>query len=153
MSKSLGNFFTIRDILAEHQREAVRYLLIASHYRSPINFSEGSLGEARQRLERFYQALQPYADVAPQPWAEAAASSWGQRYVAAMGDDFNTPEALAVLFELVRELNASSGEQARERAGILRALAGGLGLLEQGAEAILQAGAGLSCVAVADLCA
>src|SRR5690625_8050010 len=71
MSKSLGNFFTIRDILAEHHPEAVRYLLIASHYRSPINFSEDSLGEARQRLERFYQALQPYADVAPLPWQQA----------------------------------------------------------------------------------
>src|SRR5690625_7490527 len=115
MSKSLGNFFTIRDILAEHHPEAVRYLLIASHYRSPINFSEGSLGEARQRLERFYQALQPYADVAPQPWAEAAASSWGLSSVAAMGDDVHTPEDLADLFDVVLDIHDIIGRQATKR--------------------------------------
>lgn len=153
MSKSLGNFFTIRDILAEHHPEVVRYLLIASHYRSGINYSADTLQEARQGLERFYLALQPYADEPALPWQQAVTHAWGQRFAAAMNDDFNTPGALAVLFDLVRELNASNAEQGRQLAALLKGLAATLGLLQSAPAAFLQAGFGLAAAEIEALIA
>ncbi|WP_404377916.1 cysteine--tRNA ligase [Vreelandella aquamarina] len=136
MSKSLGNFFTIRDVLAEHDPEVVRYLLVASHYRSAINYSVDSLVEARKSLTRFYTALEGVnAD------EQAAPSSVTERFMAAMDDDFNTPEALAALFDLARDLNRAKSDQPDEAprlAGELKRLAGVLGLLQQTPQTFLK---------------
>ena len=150
MSKSLGNFFTIREVLEVHDPEVVRYLLVASHYRSPINYAPESLSEARKSLERFYNALDglALAGVAPDD-ADAATGEvdarFAARFVAAMDDDFNTPEALSVLFDLARELNRAKKEapaQAPALALELRRLGGVLGLLAQAPAAFLKGGAG-----------
>ncbi len=136
MSKSLGNFFTIRDVLAEHDPEVVRYLLVASHYRSAINYSVDSLVEARKSLTRLYTALDGVnAD------EQAAASDAAERFTAAMDDDFNTPIALAALFDLARDLNRAKSDQPAEAprlAGELKRLAGGLGLLQQTPQTFLK---------------
>ena len=136
MSKSLGNFFTIRDVLAEHDPEVVRYLLVASHYRSPINYSVDSLVEARKSLTRLYTALDGVnAD------EQAAASDAAERFTAAMDDDFNTPIALAALFDLARDLNRAKSAQPAEAprlAGELKRLAGVLGLLQQTPQTFLK---------------
>lgn len=129
MSKSLGNFFTIRDVLEVHDPEVVRYLLVASHYRSPINYAPDSLSEARKSLERFYTALDGV-----EPREGQVDSRFNERFVAAMDDDFNTPEALAALFDLVRELNRArkeAPEQAPALAWELTRLGEILGLLGQ----------------------
>ncbi|MGO2392382.1 cysteine--tRNA ligase [Halomonas sp. AOP12-C2-37] len=130
MSKSLGNFFTIRDVLAEHDPEVVRFLLVASHYRSPINYSVDSLTEARKSLTRLYTALQ---DVEVSV-ANSTASTYRERFTQVMDDDFNSPEALAVLFELARELNRAKQEKPEEAprlAAELKQLGAILGLLQQ----------------------
>ncbi|SHF12280.1 cysteinyl-tRNA synthetase [Modicisalibacter ilicicola DSM 19980] len=139
MSKSLGNFFTIREVLEVHDPEVVRYLLLASHYRSPINYAPDALDDARKSLERFYNALE---GVNPEPGE--VSSRFDERFVAAMDDDFNTPEALATLFELVRELNRAKKEasgQAPMLAFELKRLGAILGLLSQSPQAFLKAGA------------
>ncbi|EPM82645.1 cysteinyl-tRNA ligase, partial [Pseudomonas syringae pv. actinidiae ICMP 18804] len=100
MSKSLNNFFTIRDVLEKYHPEVVRYLLVSSHYRSAINYSEDSLRESKAALERFYHALKGLPAVEP-----AGGEAFVERFTAAMNDDFGTPEACAVLFEMVREIN------------------------------------------------
>ncbi|WP_249976742.1 cysteine--tRNA ligase [Vreelandella olivaria] len=131
MSKSLGNFFTIRDVLAEHDPEVVRYLLVASHYRSAINYSVDSLYEARKSLTRFYTALDGLTETVDD---QGCVGVYAERFTAAMDDDFNTPEALAVLFDLVRDLNrarSEAPEHALRLAGELKRLAGVLGLLQQ----------------------
>ena len=131
MSKSLGNFFTIREVLEVHDPEVVRYLLVASHYRSPINYAPESLAEARKSLERFYTALDG-VELANEATVEDA--HYQARFTAAMDDDFNTPEALSVLFELARELNRAKQEdpaKAPELAAELRRLGGVLGLFGQ----------------------
>ncbi|MBB3229814.1 cysteine--tRNA ligase [Halomonas stenophila] len=138
MSKSLGNFFTIREVLAHHDPEVVRYLLVASHYRSPINYAPESLADARKSLERFYNAL---ADVEAQEGEVDA--SFDRRFVAAMDDDFNTAEAMSVLFDLARELNRAKKEapaQAPALAAELRRLGEVLGLLQQAPTTFLQGG-------------
>ena len=136
MSKSLGNFFTIRDVLAEHDPEVVRYLLVASHYRSAIYYSLDSLVEARKSLTRLYTALEGVdAD------EQAVASEAAERFTAAMDDDFNTPVALAALFDLARDLNRAKSDQPAEAprlAGELKRLAGVLGLLQQVPETFLK---------------
>ena len=136
MSKSLGNFFTIRDVLAEHDPEVVRYLLVASHYRSAINYSVDSLVEARKSLTRLYTALDGVdAD------EQAAAGGAAERFTAAMDDDFNTPVALAALFDLARDLNRAKSDQPAEAprlAGELKRLAGVLGLLQQTPQTFLK---------------
>ncbi|MDN7134053.1 cysteine--tRNA ligase [Halomonas sp. MC140] len=137
MSKSLGNFFTIRDVLAEHDPEVVRFLLVASHYRSPINYSVDSLTDARKSLTRLYTALQDVQGSA----ASSAASAYRERFTQVMDDDFNTPEALAVLFELARELNRAKQEkpeQAPRLAAELKQLGAILGLLQQVPQTFLQ---------------
>jgi cysteinyl-tRNA synthetase len=139
MSKSLGNFFTIREVLEKYHPEVVRYLLVSSHYRSPINYSEDSLREAKGALERFYNALKGLPNVAP-----AGGEAFVERFAAAMDDDFNSPEACAVLFELAREINRLRDTDLQAAAGLaarLKDLAGVLGLLQLEPEAFLQAGA------------
>ncbi len=139
MSKSLGNFFTIRDVLKEHNPEVVRYFLSSVHYRSHIDYSIDSLKEARAALDRFYQALDgvEIADVA------IADNEYAQRFYEAMDDDFNTPRAFAVLFEMASELNrlkAKDMAAAETMAAQIKALAGILGLLQQEPKAFLQQG-------------
>jgi cysteinyl-tRNA synthetase len=137
MSKSLGNFFTIREILEKYPAEVVRFLLLSSQYRSAINYSEDSLKEAHTKLERFYNALRgvvvgEVADID---------NEYSQRFHAAMDDDFNTPEAIAALFELVLAVNKAEGAEQAALAGQLRYLAGVLGCLQSEPEAFLQSGA------------
>lgn len=142
MSKSLGNFFTIRDVLEKYHPEVVRFLLVSSHYRSPINYAEDNLIEARTGLERFYGALRDYADVSPTPLAVMSTSAYYKIFVEAMNDDFNTRVALAGMFDLVRDLNnaKSNADLARDLAGQLKALGLILGVLQENPEVFLQAG-------------
>ncbi|WP_416885466.1 cysteine--tRNA ligase [Marinospirillum sp.] len=143
MSKSLGNFFTIRDVLEQHDAEVIRYLLLASHYRSAINYAESALHEARKGLERFYTALNQVAPVVDQERV-VQAGDWRARFMQVMDDDFNTPEALAVLFDLTRALNraieADEALLASALAAELRDLGGILGLLQQEPQLFLQGG-------------
>ena len=144
MSKSLGNFFTIRDVLKHYQPEVLRYFIIASHYRSPLNYSSEALDNAKASLERFYTSL---AGLELAGVAEPAnAADFDTRFAAAMNDDFNTPEAMAVLFEIVREVNraekAGNRAEAAQYAVLLRRLGGVLGLLQQDPDAFRQGGAG-----------
>ncbi|MDR3003417.1 MAG: cysteine--tRNA ligase [Acidovorax sp.] len=135
MSKSLGNFFTIRDVLKEYDAETVRFFVVRSHYRSPLNYSDVHLDDARSALKRLYTALSlvAAADVALD-WSNPYAA----RFKAAMDEDFGTPEAVAVLFELAAEVNRSKSP---EVAGLLKALGGVLGLLQDDPQQFLQAGA------------
>ena len=140
MSKSLGNFFTVKDVLAEYNAEAVRYFLLSSHYRSQLNYSKENLEQAHAALGRLYTALR---SVTPSHSIDMA-SPYIVRFKAAMDDDFNTPEALPVLFELAREVNRfkeTEPAKAAELAGLLTLLAGVLGLLQGDAESFLQSGA------------
>jgi cysteinyl-tRNA synthetase len=134
MSKSLGNFFTIREVLEQYDPEVVRFFILRAHYRSPLNYSDAHLDDARQALTRLYTALKavPVVDVKPD-WS----SPWGQRFRAAMDDDFNTVEALAVLFELANEVNRGAAPESGLQ---LRALGGVLGLLGRDATVFLQSG-------------
>ncbi|NTV11073.1 MAG: cysteine--tRNA ligase [Zoogloea sp.] len=135
MSKSLGNFFTIRDVLQKYDPEVVRFFILRAHYRSPLNYSDAHLDDARQALTRLYTALRNVAPEAVEiDWSEPVAA----RFKAAMDDDFNTPEAIAALFDLANEVNRN---QSATAAGLLKALAATLGLLERDASAFLQAGA------------
>ncbi len=109
MSKSLGNFFTIREVLARYHPEVVRYFLLSSHYRSPINYAEDNLREAKAALDGLYFALRGHTAGVTPP-ADVFASPWGQRFAAAMDDDFNTREAIAVL----QELSGAINQRARE---------------------------------------
>jgi cysteinyl-tRNA synthetase len=134
MSKSLGNFFTVREILARYDAEVVRFFIIRAHYRSPLNYSDAHLDDARQALARLYTALRGCA-------ASAGAIDWSHpraaSFKAAMDDDFNTPEAVAVLFDLANEVNRN---RSADTARLLRSLAGQLGLLQRDPEAFLQGG-------------
>ena len=136
MSKSLGNFFTIRDVLKVYDAETVRYFLMSGHYRSQLNYSDENLNQGRAALERLYTALRGLPVV-----AAAGGEAYVERFRAAMDDDFNTPEAYSVLFDLAREVNRLKGEGAAEAAalaGRLRELGGVLGLLEQDPEAFFK---------------
>ena len=139
MSKSLGNFFTIREVLEKYNPEVIRYFIIASQYRSPINYSEDNLKQAQQALERFYTALRGVDAVSDVSGSTASpeAENFKQRFYAAMNDDFNTPEALAVLFDLVREINKNTDVKP-VLSGLLVELGGLLGLLQQDANSFLQ---------------
>lgn len=147
MSKSLGNFFTIREVLEKYPAEVVRYLLVASHYRSPINYSEDNLKESRGALERFYLALKGLPEV-----EAAGGGEYAARFTAAMNDDFNTPEACAVLFDMVREINRLKETDQSTAAGLaahLRQLANVLGVLQLNPDEFLQGSASHSEVDVA----
>ncbi len=143
MSKSLDNFFTIREVLEKYHPEVVRYFLLSSHYRSPINYSEDNLVEARQGLERFYLALRDFADVAPATLETIKSSAHYAQFIEAMDDDFNTREALAVMFDLVRELNTliqAGAPSAAALAAELKGLGAVLGLLGSAPEVFLRSG-------------
>ncbi|MDQ7016553.1 MAG: cysteine--tRNA ligase [Gammaproteobacteria bacterium] len=140
MSKSLGNFFTVRDILERYRAEEVRYFILTSQYRSPLNYDEEHLLNARAALTRFYTTLRDL------PVAEAVQSSeYEGRFNAAMDDDFNTPEALAVLFEMAREVNRLKEKSLAEAAPLaasLKTLAGVLGILQNNPDEFFKQAAG-----------
>jgi len=131
MSKSLGNFFTIREVLEKYDAEVVRFFILRAHYRSPLNYSDAHLDDARQSLTRLYTALKGQSGAANVDWNEDHA----KRFKAALDDDFGTPEAMAVLFDLATRINRGEVALARQ----LRALGGVLGLLQRDAMAYLQA--------------
>ena len=137
MSKSLGNFFTIRDILAQFDAETTRFFIIRAHYRSALNHSDAHLDDARQSLKRLYTALDWVTPISISiDWNHAFAA----RFKAAMDEDFGTPEAVAVLFELATEVNKT---RSAELAGLLKALGGCIGLLQGDPKVFLQAGVAL----------
>lgn len=138
MSKSLGNFFTIREILTKYNAETIRFFIIRAHYRSPLNYSDVHLDDAQAALTRLYTALH---QVAPAETAVDWASPFAARFKLAMDEDFGTPEAVAVLFELAGEVNrtGSAGQS-----GLLKALGACLGLLQCKPTTYLQAGAVLN---------
>ena len=137
MSKSLGNFFTIREVLAKYDAETVRFFIVRAHYRSPLNYSDAHLDDARAALKRLYTALDLVEATEVQiDWTNPFAA----RFKAAMDEDFGTPEAMAVLFDLASEVNRT---RSAATAGLLKALGDCLGLLQGDPAAYLKAGAGL----------
>jgi cysteinyl-tRNA synthetase len=142
MSKSLGNFFTIREILARYDAQTLRFFIIRAHYRSALNYSDAHLDDARQSLKRLYTALDL---VAPATLTIDWDQPFAARFKAAMDEDFGTPEAVAVLFDLASEVNKS---HSRDLSGLLKALAGCLGLLQEDPKEFLQAGAALDEAAI-----
>ena len=141
MSKSLNNFFTIKDVLDVYDSESVRYFLISGHYRSQLNYSEDNLKQARASLERLYTAIRDL-DITPIELNDSVKESkFYQGFVKAMDDDFNTPEALAVLFDLAKEVNrvkTAELDKANQLASMLVSFANVLGLLSQSADQFLQ---------------
>ncbi len=140
MSKSLGNFFILRDVLKKYRAEEIRYFIVSSHYRSPLNYSEDQLNHARASLKRLYATLQD-TTAAPVPQD----SDFRRRFDTAMCDEFNTAGALAVLFELAREINRGKTEnngRADPLASLLRELGGIIGLLQDDPDAYLKSTAG-----------
>ncbi|HEU4709702.1 MAG TPA: cysteine--tRNA ligase [Methylophilaceae bacterium] len=134
MSKSLGNFFTIREVLKKYDPEVVRFFILRAHYRSPLNYSDQHLDDAKHALTRLYTALRGVEVQATEiDWDQAAA----MKFKAAMDDDFNTPEAMAVLFDLANEVNKSHSV---ELASQLKSLANVLGILQREPEEFLQHG-------------
>jgi cysteinyl-tRNA synthetase len=140
MSKSMGNFFTIRDVLAKYDAEVVRFFILRAHYRSPINYSDVHLDDARQALSRLYISLKAApvtSETGPSgPSSIDWNSPYAQRFREAMDDDFNTPEAIAVLFDLAAEINRGG---VPELTRLLRALGATLGLLQRDPQGFLQA--------------
>ena len=118
MSKSLGNFFTIRDVMEKFHPEVIRYFIVSSHYRSPVNFSDFALKEAKTTLSRFYHAFKAYQQVYGTKTITTLDTSFVERFNAAMSDDFNTAEAIAVLFEIIKELNRAVKEENEAQATI-----------------------------------
>ncbi|MGQ0657575.1 MAG: cysteine--tRNA ligase [Chromatiales bacterium] len=150
MSKSLGNFFTVREVLARYRPEEVRYFLLGSHYRSPLNHSDEHLNNSRSALTRLYTALRGIPAGGEQP-----IDSYFERFQAVMDDDFNTPEAVAVLFDLAREINRARDADPSECRGLaatLKHLGGIMGLLQDDPDAYLRgpvkSGDGLSDAAI-----
>ncbi len=138
MSKSLGNFFTIREVLQKYDAESLRFFLVRTHYRSALNYSDAHLDDARNSLRRLYTALDLVVPAAPcsVDWR----TPYAARFKAAMDDDFGTPEAVAVLFELAGEVNRT---RSHASAGLLKALGATLGLLQGDPRGFLQAGSTL----------
>lgn len=137
MSKSLGNFFTVREVLARYSPEVVRYFILTSHYRSPLNYSDESLEQAKSALTRYYTALrdiEPQADVV---WQDD--DEFGARFSTAMDDDFNTALALSIMADVRQALNKESNDDERSSylAGLLRSFGDVLGLFQQSAESFL----------------
>ena len=137
MSKSLGNFFLIRDVLKNYDPEIVRFFMLRAHYRSPINYSDAQLDEARSGLVRLYSAL---AQAPLDSKLLEADSKWAQRFADAMNDDFNTPEAIATLFDLTSELNRAQSEEKAQLAHTLKVLAANLNFLQRDPSDFLQLG-------------
>ena len=150
MSKSLGNFFTLREVLERYQGEEIRAFILSSHYRSPLNYSDEQLDNARQALTRLYTMLRGLETDGVEALVD---SDYEQRFMAAMNDDFNTAEALAAMFDLARDLNKTREtdvEQASRLAALLRQLGGVLGLLQAEPEAYLKGGDGASAGGLSD---
>ncbi|AEE22824.1 cysteinyl-tRNA synthetase [Glaciecola sp. 4H-3-7+YE-5] len=141
MSKSLGNFFTLRDVLKQHDAETLRYFLMSAHYRSQLSYSEDNITQARSALERLYTALR---DVNANIQVDMQSGDYLARFDKAMDDDFNTPEAMAVLFDVAKELNKAKAEEqsghsrASDLAGILLNLGKVLGILQRSPSEYLQ---------------
>ncbi|MBI2295802.1 MAG: class I tRNA ligase family protein, partial [Betaproteobacteria bacterium] len=141
MSKSLGNFFTVREVLARYDPEVVRFFIVRAHYRSPLSYSDQHVEDAKHALTRLYTALKGFN---VEPGAIDWNHAYANRFREAMNDDFNTPEACAVLFDLANELNKTRSEQDARR---LKSLAATLGLLAREPQRFLQtlpAGEGLT---------
>jgi cysteinyl-tRNA synthetase len=136
MSKSLGNFFTIRDVLKKYKPEEVRFFILRAHYRSPLNYSDKHLDDAKAALTRLYTALRnidiPTNEI---DWQQPQA----KRFKEAMDDDFNTPEAMAVLFDLANEVNKT---KSIETASLLKGLGAVIGLLQDSVDSYLQSPSG-----------
>jgi cysteinyl-tRNA synthetase len=139
MSKSLGNFFTIREVLKKYDAEVVRFFILRAHYRSPLNYSDAHLDDAKASLTRLYTAFRDL----PRSYQHTWDDPYPTRFKAAMDDDFNTSEAIAVLFEIATELNKTSDPY---YAGMLKHLGGLLGLLERDSTDFLQSGAQLGSI-------
>jgi cysteinyl-tRNA synthetase len=138
MSKSLGNFFTIRTVLEQYDAEIVRFFILRAHYRSPLNYSDKHLDDAKAALTRLYTALRDIEITSQKvDWTHPEAV----RFKASMDDDFNTPEAMAVLFDLANEVNKNKSS---ESASLLKNLGGVVGLLQRDADAFLQGSGGLA---------
>ena len=142
MSKSLGNFFTVREVLEQFHAETVRFFLLSSHYRSPVNFSDTALKEAHQSLSRLYHALKAVdgvIEIDPLAWQSEA----GLEFTQAMNDDFNTAKAISVLFGLAGEINraikAEDKATAQKLAVILKTLASALNIAQDQPSEFLQA--------------
>jgi cysteinyl-tRNA synthetase len=138
MSKSLGNFFTVREVLKQYRPEVIRFFILSSHYRSPLNYSDESLDDAKAALTRLYTALRGVELV-----AAATEDAYQPRFEQAMDDDFNTPVALSVLFDLARDLNKAKEadpQNAAELAAVLKSLGGLLGILQDDPDTFLKGG-------------
>ena len=160
MSKSLGNFFTIRDVMEKFHPEVIRYFIVSSHYRSPVNFSDFALKEAKTTLTRFYHSFKAYQALYGDKLVETLDEALVERFNAAMRDDFNTAEAIAVLFEINKALNTAVKEENAAQAEIyyatLRHLTNVLGLVQYNVDEFLksdigQEALGLSEEQIADL--
>ncbi len=146
MSKSLGNFFTIRDVMEKFHPEVIRYFIVSSHYRSPVNFSDFALKEAKNALTRFYHAFKAYEQVYGQNTVDTLENTLVERFNTAMRDDFNTSESLAVLFEIIKELNRAVKEENAEQSAVyystLRYLSNILGLGQHNVDDFLKSDIG-----------
>ncbi len=139
MSKSLGNFFTLRDVLAEHDAEILRFFLMSAHYRSQLSYSQDNIDQAKSALERLYTALR---GVDVNSVTDLSYGGYLARFETAMNDDLNVPEAYSVLFDLARDLNKQkdNAEEAGTLAAVLKGIGGILGFLQRDPEAFLQSG-------------
>ncbi len=146
MSKSLGNFFTIRDVMDKFHPEVIRYFIVSSHYRSPVNFSDTALKEAKNTLSRFYHSFKTYQTVYGEKLVDTLDETLVERFNAAMRDDFNTSEAIAVLFEINKALNSTVKEEQAEQAAVyyatLRHLTNILGLVQYNVDEFLKSDIG-----------
>jgi|TARA_B110000908_G_C10260853_1_gene459115 cysteinyl-tRNA synthetase len=143
MSKSLGNFFTIREVLKKYHPEIIRYFLLSSHYRSPINYSEENLIEAKTGLERFYMTLRQFPDIQSMPLSDLKGSKYYDYFIVAMDDDFNTREAIAVMYDMVRQINtmlATDKKKASKLVAELKGLGGIFDILGSDPEAFMKGG-------------
>jgi len=138
MSKSLGNFFLIRDVLKSFDPEVLRFFMLRAHYRSPINYSDAQLEESRSGLARLYTALAQVTSIDDAP--VDSHNPWVKRFAAAMNDDFNTPEAIAVLFDLASEVNRAQGAEKQALSSTLRGLGKTLNFLQRDPTQFLQSG-------------
>jgi len=154
MSKSLGNFFTIRDVMDKFHPEVIRYFIVSSHYRSPVNFSDVALKEAKTALSRFYHSFKAYQHSYGDTQVGTLDEPLLERFNSAMRDDFNTAEAIAVLFEVNKELNRAVKEQQAEQAAIyyatLRHLTNTLGLVQHNVEEFLKSDIGQEALALSE---
>jgi cysteinyl-tRNA synthetase len=147
MSKSLKNFFTIRGVLDKYDGETLRYFLISSHYRSPLNFSDTNIESAKSALKRLYTATKGFSSGEKIDAQSGKVFDYEDRFNAALNDDFNTPIALSILFEIAKQVNierSKSAEQAATLAQLLKKLGNYLGILEYDADKYLQQGSELS---------